>query len=273
MQLHICFALLFWRCTDRGTMLAAAEAGVKLQPDSGNELLSYQQLADGGGLILFLLHPKMSSSCWQIEHCMLVLVSTNTSASVYVSDVHMYVCVCVALPLLLPVIHKSQYICFCHEATMKSGKQGHTQMTHLRRTKEGRKQKIFLTHSPASSPPPPPPAGVSSPASVLQAVADVAMATAEGWQSVEGAVMSQPPSWSPDSLTGASAEISALQLVERGREGGTRGERDGWREERERKGKDELRKGRNGRSRVKGWYKEGQTWGRGRKWRKWGEEG
>lgn len=38
-------------------MLAAAEAGVKLQPDSRNELLSYQQLADGGGLILFLLQP------------------------------------------------------------------------------------------------------------------------------------------------------------------------------------------------------------------------
>lgn len=49
--------------------------------------------------------------------------------------------------------------------------------------------------------------------------------------------MSQPPSWSPDSLTGASAEISALQLVEREGEGGTEEERDGWRGERERKGR------------------------------------
>lgn len=43
--------------------------------------------------------------------------------------------------------------------------------------------------------------------------------------------MSEPPCRSPDSLTGASAEISALQLVKRGGDGGTEGEereRDGW---------------------------------------------
>lgn len=33
--------------------------------------------------------------------------------------------------------------------------------------------------------------------------------------------MSEPPSRSPDSLTGASAEISALQLAERRGDGGT----------------------------------------------------
>lgn len=38
------------------------------------------------------------------------------------------------------------------------------------------------------------------------------MATMDGRPSDEKAVMSQPPSRSPDSLTGASAEISALQL-------------------------------------------------------------
>ena len=49
--------------------------------------------------------------------------------------------------------------------------------------------------------------------------------------------MSQPPSRSPDSLTGASAEISALQLVERRGDGGTEGgEMEG---EKGRKGKGE----------------------------------
>lgn len=54
--------------------------------------------------------------------------------------------------------------------------------------------------------------------------------------------MSQPPSRSPDSLTGASAEISALQLVERRGDGGTEGERDGWREGRGVKEKDKGKK-------------------------------
>ena len=40
--------------------------------------------------------------------------------------------------------------------------------------------------------------------------------------------MSQPPSRSPDSLTGASPEISALQLVEGRGDGVTEGEREGW---------------------------------------------
>jgi len=40
--------------------------------------------------------------------------------------------------------------------------------------------------------------------------------------------MSQPPSRSPDSLTGASAEISALQLVGKGGDGGAEGWRSGW---------------------------------------------
>lgn len=43
--------------------------------------------------------------------------------------------------------------------------------------------------------------------------------------------MSEPPSRSPDSLTGASAEISALQLAERRGDGGTEAEREREREE------------------------------------------
>lgn len=56
--------------------------------------------------------------------------------------------------------------------------------------------------------------------------------------------MSQPPSWSPDSLMGAAVEISALQLVERARDGRYMGgER--WMERREGvKGKDKGKKGR-----------------------------
>lgn len=40
--------------------------------------------------------------------------------------------------------------------------------------------------------------------------------------------MSEPPSRSPDSLTGASTEISALQLVERRGDGRRERGRDGW---------------------------------------------
>ncbi len=60
--------------------------------------------------------------------------------------------------------------------------------------------------------------------------------------------MSQPPSRSPDSLTGASAEISALQLVERRGDGGTEGEREmkGGRDGVRGKGRDKGKKRRHG---------------------------
>lgn len=54
--------------------------------------------------------------------------------------------------------------------------------------------------------------------------------------------MSQPPSRSPDSLTGASAEISALQLVERRGEETEGGEMEG--EGKERRGDGGEGKGR-----------------------------
>lgn len=91
--------------------------------------------------------------------------------------------------------------------------------------------------------------------------------------------MSEPPSWSPDSLTGASAEISALQLVERRGDGGTGRERerergmDGEKGGRERgvkgreeeKGKgngDRSRMWERGRGKVKGGRKKMQGTGR-----------
>lgn len=75
--------------------------------------------------------------------------------------------------------------------------------------------------------------------------------------------MSQPPSRSPDSLTGASAEISALQLAERRGDGGTEGERDGWRRGREgggseREGQAEEEKGRRGRAKEMGGREGGE---------------
>lgn len=76
--------------------------------------------------------------------------------------------------------------------------------------------------------------------------------------------MSQPPSRSPDSLTGASPEISALQLVEGRGDGVTEGAREGWGGGgREREGRGEAR-----RRGVKEWEeeKEGKDVGeRGRK--------
>lgn len=159
----------------------------------------------------------------------LLLILANTSAQGCVSDVH----VCVAVPLLVPVIlecHKIYaFLCAVRQRRQTAIKETHK--TTLKTSKECRKR--LLTHSSASSlPPPPSPAGASSSPSALQAVADVAMATAEDWQPVEEAVMSQPPSRSPDSLTGASVEISALQLVGKRGDGGTEvrkvvGEREG----------------------------------------------
>lgn len=79
--------------------------------------------------------------------------------------------------------------------------------------------------------------------------------------------MSQPPSRSPDSLTGASAEISALQLVERRGDGGTEGGWGGGREMEggrdgvsEREGQGEEEKARRGR--VKEWEVEKEEKGK-----------
>lgn len=75
--------------------------------------------------------------------------------------------------------------------------------------------------------------------------------------------MSEPPSRSPDSLTGASAEVPALQLVERRGDGGTERDReremDGWRE-RGVKGREEVKE-----DKGKGKEDRSQMWERGRK--------
>lgn len=69
--------------------------------------------------------------------------------------------------------------------------------------------------------------------------------------------MSQPPSRSPDSLTGASAEISALQLVEGRGDSGMEGER---REGTKREGQGEEEEGRNGRKRWRRKEEGGGCW-------------
>lgn len=105
-------------------------------------MLSYQQPAAGGELDpLFLLHRQMSSCCWKIERCMLVLVSTNTSASVCVSDVHVAMC---RSPLACPS-HPRIPIDLCvsvhYEATMKGVEQRHAQTTDISRQKKKEERK------------------------------------------------------------------------------------------------------------------------------------
>lgn len=87
-------------------------------------------------------------------------------------------CVRVAVPLLVPVIDEYQQINVFlahYEATAAKRRS----KKRAGDAKKKNNEKEFLTHSPVS-PLPPSPAGASSPASAPQAVADVAMATAEG---------------------------------------------------------------------------------------------
>lgn len=76
-------------------------------------------------MILFLLHRQTSSCCWKTERCMLVSVSTNTSAPVCVSDVH--VCVSQSPCLSQSSLNTNRSMCFC---TLRSNYEKRRAKTH-----------------------------------------------------------------------------------------------------------------------------------------------
>lgn len=99
-------------------MLAAAEPGVKLQPEpaererrhaeSRNGALSYQQQLTAGGVLnppffFLLLHPQSLSCSRKTDRCMLVL-----SKYLCISICEGCACVRVAVPLLVPVTDEYQ---------------------------------------------------------------------------------------------------------------------------------------------------------------------
>lgn len=210
MQLHVCRCLLFCRCGERLDASCCpgwcgATSRCREQQDWSCEL-SPAPLLPRGSLHLSTNILRNQAVSGQSSACRILSQQKDLCKKC--------VCVCV-LCFSQSSSHRFMYFCAAsskNEADIKNVKIN--------------PNKSFLTHSPASSPP----ASTSLPASALQAVADVAMATADCRPSAEKAVMSQPRSRSPDSLTGASAEISALQLGGRRHRGGERGMKScgGW---------------------------------------------